>query len=833
MDGDTYEQWVAGYDVETGRPKGRLRTDDTAVRFVEVIVNGPKTWSLAAALHPEIAAAYDAAQDRAASEIIRWVAQHATTRIGPRGRQVQVPVEQIEVAVVHHRSSRAGDPHVHLHLQINARVWAAGKWRGIHTVGVRDSLGAINGIGNAAVMCDPEFRAAMAAKGLTFDEKGEVAQLAHLVGAFSARTAQINRNVDRYEAEWRAEHPGEEPGPRLRGIWDTRAWAEARPDKVVPRDGAELTQRWVDELVELGLTIPAGPTIPSPVLPGEIDRTDVVDTVLTRLGAKRSAWNAADIRGEVEQQIAAAGVIISPAARAELAEDLTSRAIDSCVPLLARDDVPEHIRSLTSPRILDVEADLTTRLTSRAAAPVVHREVDTRGLDPMQTDVVSALAGNSPLLVIEGAAGAGKTTTLFAARDALNIQGSALVVVTPTKKAAQVASHQLGTSAFSAARLAHQHGFRWDNDGRWSRVEQTPDLNARLWPGYVLLVDEAGMLDQDTARALITIADESGARLALMGDRHQLPAVGRGGVLDLAARWAPPEARLTLDTVHRFADPEYAELSLLMRTGERSGEVFDALLARGQIVIHATDVERQHALASERLGTDDQRSLLIADTREQVSALNAAVRDSLVTAALVDDLRAITTSSGERIGIGDRVATRQNDPELDVANRDTWTVVGVGASRGVVVEGPRGRRQLSAGYVAEHLELAYASTAHGAQGETVSYTHVLIGDNTSAASAYVGLTRGRQTNAAHLVADSLDEAKRVWLDTFSRDRADLGPAHAARAALFAMERHGTSPPSQEVALQRAALKGSFASSPKHERQHELNSRDIRTSSPGR
>src|SRR5688572_30696911 len=27
MSGDTYEQWVAGIDIEDGRPKGRLRTD--------------------------------------------------------------------------------------------------------------------------------------------------------------------------------------------------------------------------------------------------------------------------------------------------------------------------------------------------------------------------------------------------------------------------------------------------------------------------------------------------------------------------------------------------------------------------------------------------------------------------------------------------------------------------------------------------------------------------------------------------------------------------------------------------------------------------------------
>ncbi|MEJ7757833.1 MAG: relaxase domain-containing protein [Nocardioidaceae bacterium] len=54
MDGDTYEQWVAGVDVDTGRKKGRIRNDANALRFVEVTVNGPKTWSLAAALHPEI-----------------------------------------------------------------------------------------------------------------------------------------------------------------------------------------------------------------------------------------------------------------------------------------------------------------------------------------------------------------------------------------------------------------------------------------------------------------------------------------------------------------------------------------------------------------------------------------------------------------------------------------------------------------------------------------------------------------------------------------------------------------------------------------------------------
>lgn len=107
LDGDAYERWVAGYDIETGTPKGRLRDGSHALRFVEVVVNGPKSWSVAAALNPDIAAAYDAAMDRAAGEVIGWVGEHATTRVGPRGRQLQVPVEKLEAAVVQHYTSRA------------------------------------------------------------------------------------------------------------------------------------------------------------------------------------------------------------------------------------------------------------------------------------------------------------------------------------------------------------------------------------------------------------------------------------------------------------------------------------------------------------------------------------------------------------------------------------------------------------------------------------------------------------------------------------------------------------------------------------------------------
>ncbi len=791
MDGATYEKWVAGIDVDSGTRKGRLRDDANALRFVEITVNGPKTWSLAAALHPEISAALDAAQDRAANQIVGWIAEHATTRVGPRGRQVQVPLESIEAAVIRHYTSRAGDPHRHLHLQINARVWAAGAWRGIHSVGIRDSIEAINGIGHAVVATDPLFRSVLAAHGFALDtETSEIRELLPYVGAFSARTAQIHRNVERYEAAWRSDHHGEEPGPRLREAWDRRAWATARPDKVVPKDGRELVARWNAELRELGYDDPTGPVPLAGTHAGSIDRAAAAELVIAMLGAKRSAWNCADIRGKTEVLLAQSGLIADPAARTELAEDITARAVDRCVELLSGAEVPEHVRSLCSRAVLDVEDDIVDRIARRGTLPARMARITGRGLvriDPIQAAVVSALAGDGPLVVVEGAAGAGKTTALRSVRDALTQRGHRLMVVTPTLKAAAVAAAEIRAEGHSAAWLIHQHGWRWSADGVWTRQStRAPCSAARLCAGDLLLIDEAGMLDQDTARALLTLADETGARVAFVGDRHQLPAVGRGGVLDHAIAWAHPTTVTRLDKVHRFNDPEYAALSLRMRTGEDPGAVFDALRRRGQIVVHASEPERTAALAAAGMSGH----LIVADTREQVAELNAAIRDrrNVAPPALC-----ITTTHGEQIGLGDRVATRRNEPSLQVANRQTWTVAKIEDDGRLLLRGHGRNREIPADYAARFVELAYARTVHGTQGETVDVAHVAIGESTGAAAAYVAMTRGRESDLAHLVAHSVDDARLQWIDVFSRDRADLGPAHARKQAVDAIDRYGSQP----------------------------------------
>jgi exodeoxyribonuclease V alpha subunit len=260
---------------------------------------------------------------------------------------------------------------------------------------------------------------------------------------------------------------------------------------VIPEPGAEVHDRWLAELAALGYRDRDRPVQLGLPMPGTLDRDAATGEVLARLGATRSAWNRADVRGEVEHLLARSGIVTDPAVRVELAEDLTARTLALCVPLREH-PTPEHVRALTSQHVLVVEAELVARLAARGAQPAVWAEVtvdDRVGLDEGQRAAAAVLAGDAQLAVVEGAAGAGKTTALAAVRQLLAEQGHRVLVVTPTLKAAQAAAAEVGTRAGSAAWLTYQHGWRWDDTGRWTRTLAEPGPDAVVRRGDLLLVD--------------------------------------------------------------------------------------------------------------------------------------------------------------------------------------------------------------------------------------------------------------------------------------------------------------------------------------------------------
>ena len=805
LDPERYAGWVDWTHPLTGEQMGVPREPGEgrrgSPRFAEMVVNAPKSLSLAAALHPDVSDALDAAQADAVAEIRRWLAGHSGTRVGPRGAQEVVPVEALQTVAVVHRTSRAGDPHRHVHFQIGTRVWAAGGWRALDTAALFKQQGAIRALGAAVVAANPRLAEVLDRRGLTLDPvSGEVAELAPFNAPMSKRAAQVQRNLARLEAEWEQAHPGEQPSPVVRSRLIGKAWAHERPNKKPSILGSE--EAWRAELANAGYdaaTLVHRPTS-APVSLDDLRVQEVASRALDRCAAASSTWTRHAVQEHVTRITTAHGVQATPEQLREFVVITTRLAMEDCFSVLPPGaPAPDHVAHLSSLRVIEAETKLRDLLQARVPAkepqhPDVSALASERGLDTEQARAAAAVASTDPLVIVEGAAGAGKTTMLAAAIEAAERSGRRVRVVAPTKKAADVAHSELGVSADSVAALVYAYGWRWNADGVWTRLasgDTDPDTGSvydgpaeamRLAPGERVVVDEAGMLDQDTALALLTVTAEAGATVALVGDRAQLPAVGRGGVLDMAALIR--ETTFDMTGVHRFANLDYAALTVQMRSGAHPAVIFDRLHALGLIDLHADDEAVREHIAAER----DEGTAVTVASNDDARAFNERIRAQRVQDGQVDDSRTVTGSDGLPIGAGDVIQTRRNDRDLQVANRQTWTVQHIGDDGTVwAVETGNGRKRqhtvaLPAEYVSEHAHLSYASTAYGVQGATVNGSHTILTDALDAAAVYVGMTRGRIHNVLHVVAADLADARAQFIEAMRRDRADRGLDAATRAA---------------------------------------------------
>lgn len=237
---------------------------------------------------------------------------------------------------------------------------------------------------------------------------------------------------------------------------------------------------------------------------------------------------------------------------------------------------------------------------------------------------------------------------LRAAFAALTSQRRQMLVVAPTRKAPSVASREVGAAASGIHALFSDHGHRWGTDEAgakvWTRVrvgEVDPDMGA-AYAGptqYVLrsrdrlVVDEAGMVDLQTANVLVELAVEQGVGLAFVGDTHQALPVGHAGAMGSAIRHA--NAAVELGTVYRFRDPDYAALTLRLRN---AGDRECALVIAGEIAEHGhVDTVDCHDAARERMvdayfewHARGKRVTLVSGTNAEADAINDAIQQRRV-----------------------------------------------------------------------------------------------------------------------------------------------------------------------------------------------------------
>src|SRR5699024_4799260 len=158
------------------------------------------------------------------------------------------------------------------------------------------------------------------------------------------------------------------------------------------------------------------------------------------------------------------------------------------------------------------------------------------------------------------------------------------------------------------------------------------------------------------------------------------------------------------------------------------------------------------------------------------AALNADIQaQRIATGHLKTDDHSTTGRDGLDIFAGDTVMTRSNNPDLGVANRESFRVVQVHSDGGLILAGEDQRHHhITPDYVRDHIHLGYAVTDYGNQGTTVDHGSVLLESSMSGGGVYVGATRGREDKNIHIVADDLENAKAQFIASMTRDRGDRG-----------------------------------------------------------
>jgi hypothetical protein len=339
------------------------------------------------------------------------------------------------------------------------------------------------------------------------------------------------------------------------------------------------------------------------------------------------------------------------------------------------------------------------------------------------------------------------------------LTGGRVICLTLSENAARVAAGEGFTEAWNIARFF---------------ASKVP-----VGRGDVLVVDEASQVStQDLAR-ICSLALQAGARVIGVGDTRQLPAVEAGGLFSLIARRT---GHWKLTEVRRFT--QAWERAASVRLGDGDVMALAEYAARGRIWDGPQD--RVYDDAVDLYLTDVARgrqALLLAGSNAEAARLARLVRDRRIERGQIAGRREVTLNDGNPAGAGDLVRARLNTP-IDaggqrLANRDTLRLIafrGSGKDRFAVAQRQAGPGRWSApfavpvSYLEQSAELAYAGNVYTSQGMTVDTARLVVSAGMNREMLYVGLTRGREENTAHVVTGPPDPAglTRAGREAFAR-----------------------------------------------------------------
>jgi hypothetical protein len=398
-------------------------------------------------------------------------------------------------------------------------------------------------------------------------------------------------------------------------------------------------------------------------------------------------------------------------------------------------------------------------LRADSAAPGTEAPLSGAGLadDPAQA-VYGILTSGRAIDILIGPAGSGKTRAVARLAQAWRDAGAGRVIglTTSTNAAHVLAGAGLGRSR----NLAEFLGRIKDSDATRGHLP--------VYPGDLLIIDEASLVPTADLAAVEQIATRCGAKILLTGDPAQLSAPQAGGAMRLLA---DEHGYYQLSTVQRFEHDWERDASVRLRAGDAG--CLAEYARRGRILSGTREQMAGAAcrrwLADYLSGTD---SLLLAVTNSEAAELGRRARDELAALGLVATDGLAELADGNQAGTGDLIVARQNiaidagEPGRRLANRDVLRIDGwvqYGRRRVALVRRRAGTDprtgeprwsaefELPEAYLEQHADLGYAGNVHVSEGRTVATGHLVVDDTAGRESVYVGMTRGRARNTAYVV----------------------------------------------------------------------------------
>jgi len=783
--------------VALGNPLlDRVTSSGTVVRAVagfDATFSAPKSLSVWWALSGDegLAQCHDVAVRALVSCVERY---GSTTRIRSNGHRLHPESQGLTVAVFRQTTSRLDDPQLHSHVVISSKVQTEdGRWLALDARTLKGFQRALGGLYQSVL------RAELTARyGVAFGEidKGQ-AEIAgvpeQLLEQFSKRTVQVDSAFQTALAEFWARE-GRDPTPKERGALGRQAAADTRNHKS-GLGTEDLSARWLAEGAAVGIT-PASLDASIQTAARHAPRVQfgTYQDLLAEMTERRSAWHRLDVL-QVACDTTRPNAAFDGVGWLEVLERDVDVVLQSCIDLDPNETsvrrrssdgrsvwIEPSARHHTSPEILVQEERIVSWAIEAQLEPATYAPVPPARLDVMQREAASMVAGHDRLVLIVGPAGAGKTEMLGAAARDLSVQGRVAFGLAPTAKAARKLEAETRMGTDTVAKLVHE----------WTHPDRPPEPRWCLPGGTTVIVDEAGMLNTGHLHTLTHLADQCRWRLVLIGDPHQLQAVGRGGMFaELCATGRVVE----LDTIHRFRNHWEAKASLGLRHGDPTvlGTYLDYDRIRAAPLAEHLDTIATAWITANQNG---ERLAITTTSNEHVAAINQTIQQHR---DFLDELGPNSvTGQGGSFRIGDVIVTRRNERHLhtttgdSVRNRDYWTINHITPTGELTVTriDGHGTVTLPNKYVSEHVQLGYAATEPGNQSDTTNRSITLATGATTCQGLYVGATRGRDENLicvvtdTHHPAEALDVLQRI----LATDRTDQ-PAIATRRELAAAVPH--------------------------------------------